>query len=154
MPRKPPEFADHPIRYASASAVGLVRAACCHVVDGDTADFLLDLGWYQYAYVALRFRGVNTAETRGTSGAEAKKAKQAKQWVEDRLVGTPVLVRGSKQKVSFQRFVADLWIPFTPEMAELPEDPNAEPLLEVEGTQWKLVGDLLVAHGLAERIRR
>ncbi|MGB1274990.1 MAG: hypothetical protein ACPG77_04505 [Nannocystaceae bacterium] len=153
MPRKPPQFADHPIRYATASAVGMVRACCCHVVDGDTADFLLDLGWYQYAYVALRFRGINTAETRGTRGAEAALAKAAKQWVCDHLLGSPALLRGSKQKVSFQRFVADIWIPATPDMAPS-TDPEDAPLLRLGNRDWKSVADLLVAEGLAERVPR
>ncbi len=153
MPRKPPEFADHPLRYATACSSGMVRACCCHVVDGDTADFLLDLGWYQYAYVALRFRGVNTAETRGTRGAERALAQRAKQWVVDNLVGKPALVRGSKQRVSFQRFVADIWIPATPQQAAL-EIEGGQPLLTLGNTNWRLISDLLVHAGLAERIRR
>ena len=59
MSRKPSVLQDHPVDFADAKAAGLYRAVCQYVVDGDTADFLIDLGLYQYAY------GCGSSETTG-----------------------------------------------------------------------------------------
>jgi hypothetical protein len=65
MSHKPADVQNHPVDFADAKAVGLYRAVCEHVVDGDTADFLVDLGLYQYAYTALRVVGVDKRELVG-----------------------------------------------------------------------------------------
>jgi endonuclease YncB( thermonuclease family) len=148
MPRKPPDFEIHPASYSVATAAGMTRALCYHVVDGDTADFMIDLGWYQYAYHALRFEGVNTAELRGTRGAERQRAIAARDRVEALLLGRHVLIQAHKQAETFGRFVAEIW-------AELPDAPATLPHTITLGpaqSRWSSVNELLVHEGLAERI--
>lgn len=148
MPRKPPDFEDHPASFSSVTAAGFTRAVCYHVVDGDTADFLIDLGWYHYAYHALRFEGIDTAETRGTRGAEHALALEAKARVEELLLGRPVLIQARKQAETFGRFVAQIW--FRSDGAP-PAIPGSA-VLDGDATAWISINELLVHEGLAERM--
>lgn len=148
MPRKPPDFDSHPASYGEATAAGVTRAVCYHIVDGDTADFLIDLGWYHYAYHALRFEGINTAELRGTRGAEREHAIAASDRVRALLLGKHVLVEAHKQAETFGRFVAEIWF----ECPEAPPDLPRTLQLSESGARWTSINELLVFEGLADRV--
>lgn len=79
------------------------------MVDGDTADFMVDLGWYHYTYLPIRVKDVDTLELRGTSGRELALAKKAKIRTEELIHKKPVLIKTSKVKVSFGRFIGDIF---------------------------------------------
>jgi hypothetical protein len=49
MPRKPIEFTEHPSAFGDAQSQGLYRGHCRYVVNGDTYDVLIDLGFHDYA---------------------------------------------------------------------------------------------------------
>ena len=108
MARRPPVFRDHPIRYVDALAQGVFRAYCSYVSDGDTCDCLLDLGWYQYAYVSIRLADVDTCELRGTRGVEREMAERAKSLAESLVLDRPVILR-SYQVTTFGRHVAAVY---------------------------------------------
>lgn len=146
MPRKPPMFEKHPVSYMDAKSNNLVRAVCFYVVDGDTADFLLDLGWYQYAYKSLRFRGINTPEIRGTTGKTLATALAAKQRVEELLLNQPVVVRSHKQQVTFERFVADVYFASDQVFEGLEES------IELSEICWYSMVQLLLSEGLGESL--
>ena len=55
------------------------------VVDGDTCDALIDLGFNTYVKKRLRFYGVDTWESRTRNLEEKKKGLAAKAYVEDLL---------------------------------------------------------------------
>jgi len=105
MPRKPIEFSEHPAAFDDVRAQGLYRAHCRYVVDGDTFDVLIDLGFQNYAYEALRLRDVDTPEIRGD---ERERGLAAKARVQELILDTPVLVRSFKDVETFGRFVADV----------------------------------------------
>ncbi len=107
--RKPPDFDLHPISFSQAMEIGLYRAMCYHVVDGDTADFLIDLGFFNYSYISLRFLGIDTPETRGTSGEERELALAAMSRVQELILNQPVLVRSFREQTSFGRFLGEIW---------------------------------------------
>lgn len=110
MARKPKEFEEHPTSFTEAQDDGLVRGICLHVTDGDTADFLLDLGWLQYAYETVRLRGIDTPEIyRPENDEELAAGQEAKGFVESLVLDQPVLIRSYKDKTTFGRFVADVW---------------------------------------------
>jgi micrococcal nuclease len=106
MPRKPSEFAHHPARFSGLKE-GEYRAVCKHVVDGDTFDFFIDLGWYHYAYETIRLRGIDTPEIRGPERPEGLAVKM---WVVDRLLFKPCVLVPIPDVQTFGRFVADVWV--------------------------------------------
>lgn len=143
MARKPPFIEAHPAGYSDARAQGLVRAHCFCVVDGDTADFMLDLGFHQYAYVALRLARVNTAEIRGTSKRVRALALRAKARVDALLHDRPVLIRSDRQLTTFERFVAEVFLQLDP------PGPAGVDKKSVSGHRWHNLSDVLLAEGLA-----
>lgn len=147
MPRRPSEFVNHPAGFREVDDLGLFRGHCHNVVDGDTADFLIDLGWMQYAYTAVRFLDVDTAEMRGTSGVEREFAERALRRVEELMLDRPVLIRSSKG-TTFGRFVASIWFPA--EGAAFPDLPNTIALDHGDGRVWVSIVDVLKAEGLTK----
>lgn len=80
---------------------------CKHVVDGDTYDFLIDLGLYQYAYVTVRLADVDTPEIFGAKAAEEKEeGYKAKKLAEDLILNKHCIIETYKDKQSFGRFIA------------------------------------------------
>ncbi len=100
--RKPPDLDSHPISYPDALNNGLFRAVCCYVVDGDTADFFIDLGFFNYAYESLRFYDIDTPELIGTRGEERERAIAAKLRVEDLILKQHVISRNGERKSFFR----------------------------------------------------
>jgi len=132
------------MEFEDARTAQVVRAVCSHVVDGDTIDVLLDLGWFQYAYAAIRLRGIDTPETRGTTGAERTRAEKAREMTRRCCLDRPVLVRSFHQKRSFDRFLGDVFV------TELDPAGSPAPALTVGGRDWWSVADVLLAAQLAD----
>lgn len=109
------------------------RAIVQRVVDGDTYDLVIDVGFYMTLTTRVRLRGVDTPEVRGESRAAGLVASA---WVKERLPeGCAVLVRTYKMG-KFGRYIADVYyVPGAP-------DATAE-RLEAEGID--LAGALLAA---------
>jgi len=63
------------------------RAKVSRVVDGDTVDFMIDLGFGIYHKVRVRLYGVNTPETRTRDEIEKAAGLAAKDYVTDWLNG-------------------------------------------------------------------
>jgi endonuclease YncB( thermonuclease family) len=104
MAREPAEFGNHPSPFVG----GAFRAVCRHVVDGDTFDALVDLGFNQYAYATIRLRGVNTAEMRGGTKPERARGLAAKERAKQLVEGKPVVLRTLPDPTTFGRYVADV----------------------------------------------
>ncbi len=91
------------------------RCRPIHVVDGDTTDFLIDLGYRLTATQRLRFLGVNTAEMHATDPALRAKAEQGKaftaKWLADHQHGSldtfPFDLRTEKDD-AFGRYLAEV----------------------------------------------
>lgn len=99
--RTPAEFADWPEHLTAQ--FGPYRAVCCHHVDGDTFDFLVDLGLNEYRYLSVRLLGVDTPETNRAASKTAGLA--AKAFVQDVMpVGARVLLHTAKAD-SFGRYL-------------------------------------------------
>lgn len=84
------------------------KATLRKVVDGDTVDLNVDLGFYMTAALRFRLLGVDTPELRGGTDETKAKAKEAKAFVEKELGGaTEILIR-TKKADSFGRWLAEL----------------------------------------------
>jgi len=97
-------FKDHPFKYANNI---FFRAICMHVVDGDTYDFLIDLGFYNYVYKTIRLKGVDTPEI--FSGINKEAGQSAKKFVTELILNKSCLLQTHKDPESFGRFIADVF---------------------------------------------
>ena len=82
------------------------------VVDGDTVDLDVDLGFYMTASIRFRLLGVDTPELRGGTDDTKKDARIAKEFVESRLgVADRIMIR-TQRADSFGRWLCDLdyWV--------------------------------------------
>lgn len=84
------------------------RGRCVRVVDGDTYDVLVDLGFGVYHKIRVRLRGVDTPEKYGKNACE--KGREVSEMVDGILMDEEVLVRTYKgERKSFDRWVADVF---------------------------------------------
>lgn len=85
------------------------NAKVMRVVDGDTLDLAIDLGFSTWIYRRVRILGVNCPETKGESKEAGKRAKEfARRWCA--LAGCAVTVRTHLDKTdSFGRVLAEIW---------------------------------------------
>ncbi|MCA9693084.1 MAG: hypothetical protein R3A51_11295 [Nannocystaceae bacterium] len=89
------------------------RARVQRVIDGDTFDFDVDVGFYISLRMRVRLRGVNTPELRGD---ERERGLAAKEFVVEQLpVGSYALIRTAKIG-KYGRYIADVrYLPGTPD---------------------------------------
>lgn len=102
--RTPAEFVAHPSDFPG----GTFRAVCRQVIDGDTLDVLLDLGFSVYVYHTLRVAGIDTPEIRSRDAEEKTRGFAAKERTRALVDGNPILVRSRPDPQTFGRYVADV----------------------------------------------
>lgn len=112
--RKPIEFVNHPEPYEDARSQGRMRAFCRYVVDGDTQDFLIDLGLGKYAYETVRLvaeHGVRYDAPEINSGdtAERQRGQDTKARATALVLNQPTLMRTYKDAETFGRYVAVIY---------------------------------------------
>lgn len=101
--RRPVEFESYPAALAARAPFGAYRAVVRHIVDGDTLDVLIDLGFNTYTYQTVRLRGVNAPERHEPAG------RAAQDFLRRLLpIGTPVVITPHKDAVTFGRYVCDV----------------------------------------------
>lgn len=85
------------------------KARCYRVVDGDTYDVTVDLGFNIHHNIRLRLRGVNTPEIFGATASE--EGKRAAEFVRGLLENKDVVVTTYKaQPSTFNRYEADVMV--------------------------------------------
>ena len=86
------------------------RARCTKVVDGDTYDFEVDLGFYITHKIRVRLKNMDTPELRARSEAQREHAKEASAFVAGHLLGPEppwVTLRTEKDKIGiYGRYTA------------------------------------------------
>lgn len=91
------------------------RGRCVRVVDGDTVDLEVDMGFYLHASLRFRLYGVDTPELNSSDPAQREQALEAKRFVEQALptvtaIPYPLRIRTHKAD-SFGRWLAEIWYP-------------------------------------------
>ena len=111
------------------------RARCLNVVDGDTVDLLIDIGFHITFTGRFRILGINTAELHAKDPAERVLAVAAKDQVTAWLkpsqatsVDWPLQVRTKKDTDSFGRWLAEI----TLDIDGLPSQSVGQKLLELK----------------------
>lgn len=128
--RKPPEFDGHPSAFPE---VMTFRAVVKRIVDGDTYDFLIDMGLSKYSFETIRLKDFDTPEiTRPKDIAEYFSGMEAKHFVLKLLtLNRPVMLTTYRDTRTFERYVADV-------------------LIHEEG-EWVSIADKLFKAGHAKR---
>lgn len=84
------------------------KAVIINVVDGDTFDMNIDLGFNIHIHERIRLLNIDTPENRGT---EKKLGKAVTQYAKKHFEGKEVILRSSKNKTdSFGRWLAEVYI--------------------------------------------
>ena len=89
------------------------KAKVVRVVDGDTVDLCVDLGFRVQFTDRFRVHGIDAPETYGVSkdSEEYKKGTLAKEWLESQIRGSTVLVRTDRDKRGkFGRWLAEIFL--------------------------------------------
>jgi micrococcal nuclease len=89
------------------------NAAVVRVVDGDTIDVSIDLGFKIFSVQRIRLKGVDTPEIYGRTTPEEKElGKAASEYVKELLpVGKQIVVETSKNKKGkYGRYLAVIWV--------------------------------------------
>lgn len=109
------------------------RAELVKVVDGDTVDLKVDLGFYLSAALRFRVLGVDTPELRGGTDETKAKAREARDFVKLRLgMANEILIRTEKAD-SFGRWLAEVQY-------------------RVDGEDWSDLAEDLIHNGLGELV--
>lgn len=82
------------------------RATLHRVVDGDTVDVCVDLGFHLVQTMRLRLNGVNTPEVRGP---EREEGLRATAFVEETLGAAKVIGLKTHKLGKFGRFISDVY---------------------------------------------
>ena len=106
------------------------RGKCVNVVDGDTVDCLIDVGFGLHTEQRLRLHGVNTPEKRSKDPLEKELAKIAEKYTAQMILDKDVLVQTYKDD-SFGRYLAKVYI-----------------LGEGDTGEYTCLNDLLIDNGL------
>jgi len=85
------------------------RGVLKRAVDGDTIVVHLDLGLRVYTEVALRIAGINAPEINSGDAASRARGMAARDFLAQ-YEGWPVVLRTYKDKQSFNRYVADVYV--------------------------------------------
>lgn len=81
------------------------------VVDGDTVDARIDLGFHVDITERLRLDGINTPELTSKDEAERAKAQAAKLWLIEAFMGKRVKITTKKDKQEkYGRYLAKIYI--------------------------------------------
>lgn len=105
------------------------KATCSKVVDGDTADLSVDLGYGVNFLQRVRFYGINAPETKGATRAAGLTTKVR---VEELILHKSFWIDSIKDdQEKYGRYLVRIWV----------EDDKGE---------FTCVNDLLVKEGLAE----
>ena len=83
------------------------KAAVHNVVDGDTIDVLIDLGFGIYTQQRLRLARINTPEMNSKVEEERVKAAQARQFLYDTIHDKDVIVN-TTSKDKYGRYIAEV----------------------------------------------
>ncbi len=84
------------------------KAVIVNVVDGDTFDMNIDLGFNIHIHERVRLLNIDTPENRGV---EKKLGKAVTQYAKKHFEGKEVILRSSKNKTdSFGRWLAEVYI--------------------------------------------
>lgn len=102
------------------------NAVIQRVIDGDTVEAVIDVGFDILHRTNIRFIDIDTPETRrvrNVSEAHVKRGKDITQWLKDKIEGMPVTIKTRKMSgdITFNRYLAYIYIDDNGESIDLIE---------------------------------
>jgi micrococcal nuclease len=95
------------------------RAKCVKVIDGDTYDFEVDLGFHTMHQIRVRLKGIDTPELNSKNAEEHAHAERATELATALLVGW-VTIRTEKDKIGiYGRYTATVTLSDGVDLAKL-----------------------------------
>ena len=85
------------------------QAVVDYVVDGDTFDAAIDLGFKIWTHKRIRMLGIDAPESRTTDLAEKELGLRTKQWLTDRIDKETVILKTETNADGFGRALATVW---------------------------------------------
>jgi micrococcal nuclease len=102
-------FRDIPIPMLTPSTLYFYKATPFYIVDGDTCDMEVDLGFETSLKTRFRLYGIDAWETKGT---EKDKGLKAKEFVEKSIKNKPCMIVSIKDKRDkYGRWLAIILVP-------------------------------------------
>jgi micrococcal nuclease len=86
------------------------KAELLEVIDGDTIDISIDLGFDISIKERVRIYNIDTPECRTKNPLEKEAGLKVKQDVERRIIGKELFVKTIKEKGKYGRYVADVYV--------------------------------------------
>ncbi len=87
------------------------KGVCVRVVDGDTYIIDVDLGYTAHVQVRIRLRGIDVYERSTEQGKRAMSYLKALLIPLGPLPPAQLMIQSYKDVRSFERWVADIWLP-------------------------------------------
>jgi micrococcal nuclease len=106
------------------------------VVDGDTVDVTVDLGFSIYHKARVRLMGIDTPESRTRNLAEKALGLASKARLKELLRGQKVRLECTKEKGKFGRILGSLWIDDRNINDQLIEEGHARPYWGGKKNPW------------------
>jgi len=93
---------------------GVFRARCLKVVDGDTMDLYVDVGFHSYRKERFRLAGIDTPELRDRDSKKRELAREAKEFALQTLDPTsqkdwPLRIETEKDPDNFGRYICRIF---------------------------------------------
>ena len=82
------------------------RATCTKVIDGDTVELDVDLGFHTSITIRGRLHNVNAPEL--FTGTNRENGLKAKEYLETLVTGRPLVVTTYKDHTSFGRWIVEI----------------------------------------------
>lgn len=103
------------------------RAQCVRVVDGDTYDIEVDLGFSIRHQIRVRLKDIDTAELNSKNAAERQHADEARVLATRLLTNVPFTIRTEKDRIGiYGRYTASVTLPDGTDLAQRLRDAGME----------------------------
>lgn len=117
MSRKPIQFENHPVSFEHARDYGMLRCTIGHVVDGDTWDLFIDMGFGDYGYKPMRLVGEDPKVLFDVYEKNTPKGKQALEFVQESVVPLSLLVKSYRDTQTFERWLGQVFYVSGPDLS-------------------------------------
>jgi micrococcal nuclease len=79
------------------------------VIDGDTVDIIISIGFDIYLKQRIRLAGINAPETRTLNEEEKKRGLASKEWLKKKLLGAELIIKTIKEE-KYGRMLGHIYV--------------------------------------------